>query len=125
MLVHPGPLVYRQDAFRRRWTIAQGAVGSFRVVVFPPLLNHHLGFIQRVEDFSMMSFDMAISRWASAKRRFSRRLSAFNAFKRLAAGKLQAAKLRFPLVEGAFGDPVPTADIRRLHALFLLPAECR
>jgi hypothetical protein len=43
MLVHGGPLVYRHHAFRRRWAIAQGAVGPNSIVMVAPALDQDLG----------------------------------------------------------------------------------
>ena len=53
MLVHRGPLVYRNDAFRRRWAIAQGAVGPDSIVMVTPALDEDLGLAYRVEHLAI------------------------------------------------------------------------
>ncbi len=50
MLVHDWPRVHQDDGFRGRRAVAQRAVWSFRVVVFPPLFDQDLGLTQAVED---------------------------------------------------------------------------
>src|SRR5664279_6626463 len=52
----PMPRLLGQDCHRRRGPVAQRRVRPLRVVVHPPLLNHHLGLLQRVEDFSVQAF---------------------------------------------------------------------
>src|SRR5664279_486888 len=52
----PMPRLLGQDCHRRRGPVAQRRVRPLRVVVDPPLLNHHLGLLQRVEDFSVQAF---------------------------------------------------------------------
>ena len=53
MLVHDRPLVHRDDGFRGWRAVAQGTVGSLRLVVFPPLLDDDLRLLQGVEDFAV------------------------------------------------------------------------
>ena len=43
MLMHGGPLVYGHHAFRRWWSIAQGAVGPDSIVMVAPALDEDLG----------------------------------------------------------------------------------
>ena len=43
MLVHGRPLVYRDDAFGRWWTVSQSAVRSDSIIVTPPPLDQDLG----------------------------------------------------------------------------------
>ena len=53
MLVQSGSLVYRHDAFRCLWTVAQGAMGYDCVVGVQPSFDQDLGFAQRLEDFTI------------------------------------------------------------------------
>ncbi len=56
LLVYDGPLVHRDDAFRRRRTIAEGAMRADRVVVAPPLLDEDLGNAQGLEYLAVQQF---------------------------------------------------------------------
>lgn len=56
MLVHDWPGFHRDDGFRSGWAITQSTVGSFGVVVFPPLFNQDLRFPQAVEDLPVQQF---------------------------------------------------------------------
>ncbi len=56
MLVHGRPLVYRDDAFGRWWTVSKGAVRSDSIVVTTPLLDEDLGLAQAVEDLTVQKF---------------------------------------------------------------------
>ena len=56
MLVHGRPLVYRDDAFGRRWTVSQSAVRSDSVVVSAPPLDQDLGLTQAVKDLTVQKF---------------------------------------------------------------------
>ena len=53
MLVQSGSLVYRHDAFKCLWTVAQGAMGYDCVVGVQPSFDQDLGFAQRLEDFTI------------------------------------------------------------------------
>ena len=52
-LVHDRPLVHLYDGLWGRWAVAQSAVWSFRVVVFPPFFDQDLRLTQAVEDFTI------------------------------------------------------------------------
>jgi hypothetical protein len=56
MLVHGRPLVYRDDAFGRWWTVSQSAVRSDSVIVTAPPLDQDLGLAQAVEDLTVQKF---------------------------------------------------------------------
>lgn len=58
MLVHGRPLVYRDDAFGRWWTVSQCAVRPDRIVVATPFLDEDLGLIQAVEDLTIQKFGL-------------------------------------------------------------------
>src|SRR5690349_4171228 len=46
----------RQEGFGRRWPIPERAVRPRGVVVAPPPLDQHLGFLQRMEDLPLQQF---------------------------------------------------------------------
>lgn len=50
------PLVHLDDGFWGRWAVAQGTVGSFCVVVFPPSFDDDLCFSEREEDLPVQQF---------------------------------------------------------------------
>jgi len=56
MLVHGRPLVYRDNAFRRWWTVSQRAVRSDSIVVAAPSFDQNLSLPQRVEDLAVQQF---------------------------------------------------------------------
>jgi hypothetical protein len=51
-----GDLIHGDDAFWCRWSVAEGAVRSHRVVVSAPLLDDNAGFLEGVEDLSIEQF---------------------------------------------------------------------
>src|SRR5579863_6972335 len=50
-----------QDGLRRRWPIAQRGMRPNRVVVHSPLLDHHLGLLQRIEDLALQAFILQLA----------------------------------------------------------------
>ena len=54
--MHDRPWVHRDDGFRGRWAVAQSTVGSFGIVVFPPLFDQDLRLTQAVEDLAVEQF---------------------------------------------------------------------
>ncbi len=56
MLVHDWLGFHRDDGFRSQRAVAQGAMWSFYIVVFPPLFDQDLCYTKRVEDFSIEQF---------------------------------------------------------------------
>ena len=53
MLVHRRPLVYWNDALRRRRAVSQCAVRPDRVVMNPPFFDQDLGLAQAIEQFTI------------------------------------------------------------------------
>ena len=51
-----GDLIHGDDAFWCRWSVAEGAVRSHRVVVSAPLLDDNADFLEGVEDLSIEQF---------------------------------------------------------------------
>ena len=49
------PHFLQQDGLRRRWSVSQRRMRPHRVVVHPPLFDHHLRLLQRVEDLSIQA----------------------------------------------------------------------
>lgn len=52
-LVHDWPSVHQGDGFWRWWEVAKSTVGSFGVVMFPPVFDDYLRLTQRVKYFSV------------------------------------------------------------------------
>src|ERR1039457_5822817 len=50
------PLLLGQDCLRRRPLVPQRRMRPYRVVVHSPLLDHHLGLFQRIEDLATQAF---------------------------------------------------------------------
>ena len=53
MLVNSYLLVHGYDRSRRRWSVPQSRMGSFRVLVRTPLFDDDLCLFEAVEDFSV------------------------------------------------------------------------
>ena len=53
MLMHGGPLVYRHQAFWRRWAVAEGTVGPDSIVMVAPALDQDLRLAEGVEDLAV------------------------------------------------------------------------
>src|SRR5208283_5937403 len=49
------PRFFQQDGLRRWWSVSQRRMRPYRVVMHSPLLDHHLGLLQRVEDLSVQA----------------------------------------------------------------------
>src|SRR5271165_5212758 len=50
------PHLLQQDGLRRWWSVSQRRMWPYRVVVHSPLLDHHLGLLQRIEDLALQAF---------------------------------------------------------------------
>ena len=63
MLVHDWRGIHRNDSFRGWWAVAQSTVGPLRIVVFPPFFDDDLRFLQGIEDFAVLQFEVVLHRW--------------------------------------------------------------
>ena len=50
--MHDRPLIHLDDGFWLWWAVAQGTVGAFGIVVFPPFFGQDLSLVQTVKDFT-------------------------------------------------------------------------